>query len=66
MSKPVIAGNTPIKVEVKTGQDYYFCTCGRSKNQPTVTVLMQEPSLNPKASPSMKMAMRFCVDVAYR
>lgn len=34
MSKPVIAGNTPIKVEVKTGQDYYFCTCGRSKNQP--------------------------------
>jgi glutamate synthase domain-containing protein 2 len=34
MSKPIIAGNTPIKVEVKTGQDYYFCTCGRSKNQP--------------------------------
>ncbi|MBY6196215.1 glutamate synthase-related protein [Vibrio hangzhouensis] len=34
MSKPVIANNKPIKVELKEGQEYYFCACGRSNNQP--------------------------------
>ncbi|GAM71332.1 glutamate synthase [Vibrio sp. JCM 19236] len=34
MSKPVIADNKPIKVELTKGQEYYFCTCGLSKNQP--------------------------------
>lgn len=34
MSKPIIADNKPIKVVLQAGQEYYFCTCGRSKNQP--------------------------------
>ncbi|MCL9781585.1 glutamate synthase-related protein [Vibrio sp. S4M6] len=34
MSKPIIADNKPKKVELKKGTDYYFCACGRSKNQP--------------------------------
>lgn len=34
MSKPVVADNKPIKVELTKGQEYYFCTCGLSKNQP--------------------------------
>lgn len=34
MSKPIVASNKPIKVELKANQEYYFCTCGRSKNQP--------------------------------
>ncbi|GMQ48340.1 glutamate synthase-related protein [Vibrio sp. 10N] len=34
MSKPIIANNAPIKVELVKDQEYYFCTCGRSKNQP--------------------------------
>jgi len=34
MSKPVIADNKPVKVDLVAGQEYYFCTCGRSKNQP--------------------------------
>ncbi|OLQ94554.1 glutamate synthase [Vibrio ponticus] len=34
MSKPVIADNKPIKVELTQGQEYYFCTCGLSSNQP--------------------------------
>jgi len=34
MSKPVVADNKPIKVELKKDEEYYFCTCGRSKNQP--------------------------------
>lgn len=32
--KPVIASNKPIKVELIKGDDYYFCTCGRSNKQP--------------------------------
>ncbi len=32
--KPIIANNKPIKVEVKEGDEYYFCACGRSNNQP--------------------------------
>lgn len=34
MSKPIVANNKPIKVELKANQEYYFCTCGRSKSQP--------------------------------
>ncbi len=34
MSKPVIAGNQPIKVSLSEGKKYYFCACGRSKKQP--------------------------------
>lgn len=34
MSKPVIANNRPVGVTLKAGEDYYFCTCGRSANQP--------------------------------
>jgi len=34
MSNPVIADNKPAKVSLSKGQEYYFCTCGRSKAQP--------------------------------
>jgi glutamate synthase domain-containing protein 2 len=34
MSNPVIADNKPIKVSLSKGEEYHFCTCGRSKNQP--------------------------------
>ena len=34
MSKPMIADNKPIKVELIADTEYYFCTCGRSNNQP--------------------------------
>jgi len=34
MKKPIIADNKPVKVELSQGQEYYFCTCGKSKNQP--------------------------------
>ncbi len=33
-SKPIVAGNRPQKVELKKGQNYFFCSCGRSGNQP--------------------------------
>jgi CDGSH-type Zn-finger protein len=33
MEKPVIAAGTPIPLELEPGI-YYWCRCGRSKNQP--------------------------------
>lgn len=32
--KPVVANNKPSKVELVKGEDYYFCACGQSSNQP--------------------------------
>ncbi len=32
--KPVIADNKPAAVDLKKGDEYFFCVCGQSKNQP--------------------------------
>lgn len=32
--KPVIANNKPAKVTLSKSEEYYFCACGRSNNQP--------------------------------
>ncbi len=32
--KPIVANNKPAKVELTKGDEYYFCACGRSGNQP--------------------------------
>ena len=32
--KPYIADTRPIPVDLKAGQDYWYCTCGKSKSQP--------------------------------
>ena len=32
--KPIVALNKPINVFLESDTDYYFCTCGQSKNQP--------------------------------
>ncbi len=32
--RPVVADIKPIETQVKKGQTYYWCRCGRSKNQP--------------------------------
>ena len=34
MSNPVIADNKPVAITLEKKQEYYFCTCGRSSNQP--------------------------------
>ncbi len=34
MEKPYRASETPYLVEVEYGKDYYWCSCGLSKNQP--------------------------------
>ena len=34
MPSPIIADNRPKQVTLTKGDEYYFCTCGRSKQQP--------------------------------
>ena len=34
MKNPVIADNRPKRVTLAKGEEYHFCTCGRSKRQP--------------------------------
>ncbi len=34
MEKPIVAHNTPITVDLAAGEEYHFCTCGRSAKQP--------------------------------
>ena len=34
MSNPIIANNHPAKTALEKGREYYFCRCGRSKQQP--------------------------------
>lgn len=34
MTKPIIAAIAPKKVSLNQDDEYYFCTCGRSNNQP--------------------------------
>ena len=34
MKNPIIADNKPSKVTLTKGEEYYFCTCGKSANQP--------------------------------
>ena len=32
--KPIVAAREPFKVDVQAGKAYFWCACGRSKNQP--------------------------------
>jgi len=34
MDKPIVADNKPVQVNLSKGQEYHFCTCGRSNSQP--------------------------------
>ena len=34
MDKPVIAQKSPVPVDLKKGEAYYWCTCGKSSTQP--------------------------------
>ena len=34
MAVPEIAQKSPYKIELRAGQEYWWCACGRSKKQP--------------------------------
>ena len=48
MSKPIIADIKPVKVNLSKGQEYHFCTCGKSKSQPFCDGSHVGTSFNPK------------------
>ena len=48
MSNPIIADNKPVKVSLAEGQEYHFCTCGRSKSQPFCDGSHVGTSFNPR------------------
>ncbi len=54
MSLPIIADNRPAKVELNEGEEYYFCTCGRSKKQPLCDGSHAGTSFKPKAFTAKK------------
>ncbi|MDX1692532.1 MAG: glutamate synthase-related protein [Ketobacteraceae bacterium] len=49
MSKPVIANNKPIKVDLEKGKEYHFCVCGRSSDQPYCDGSHAETDFKPQA-----------------
>lgn len=48
MSNPIVADNKPVKVNLSKGQEYHFCTCGRSKSQPFCDGSHASTSFTPK------------------
>ncbi len=34
MTKADVAGTEPIAIEVEEGKSYFWCSCGKSQNQP--------------------------------
>lgn len=49
MDKPKIAQKAPIPVDLKKGETYYWCTCGRSDNQPFCNGAHKGTSFEPLA-----------------
>ena len=44
---PIITAKEPKMVELEAGKDYFWCACGRSKNQPFCDGSHQGTSLTP-------------------
>ncbi len=47
MTKGAVAGRQPMPIEVEAGKDYYWCSCGQSKNQPFCDGSHKGSSFNP-------------------
>lgn len=46
---PEIGGTEPLMIEVKEGKTYWWCACGKSKNQPFCDGSHQGSSFEPQA-----------------
>jgi len=65
MDNPVIAGIKPIKVKLIKGQEYHFCTCGRSNSQPFCDGSHVGTSFHPKVIVSDKDDNAFLCSCKY-
>lgn len=63
MTQSIVAAKHPCIVQVTTGQTYYWCACGLSKNQPFCDGSHKSTSLTPlawKAEKSGEVAFCAC------
>jgi len=65
MDNPVIAGIKPLKVKLIKGQEYHFCTCGRSNSQPFCDGSHVGTSFHPKVIVSDKDDNAFLCSCKY-
>ena len=49
MAEPVVAQAGPFPVDVEKGKKYFWCACGRSKDQPYCDGSHQGSGINPVA-----------------
>ncbi|MFP6816548.1 MAG: CDGSH iron-sulfur domain-containing protein [Pseudomonadales bacterium] len=49
MSTPQIAQKAPYPVDVKTGEKYFWCACGKSRKQPFCDGSHQDTEFTPLA-----------------
>ena len=61
MAKPVIAGRKPAPVNLTEGEEYYWCACGLSQNQPFCDGSHKDTGLTPvKFEPAEDGKVFFC------
>jgi CDGSH-type Zn-finger protein len=49
MTEPVIAARAPLAVDVEAGKTYYWCSCGKSAQQPFCDGSHKGSGLGPQA-----------------
>ncbi|MGV6846880.1 MAG: CDGSH iron-sulfur domain-containing protein [Marinibacterium sp.] len=59
--QPIVAQKAPYKVEVTEGKTYFWCACGRSKNQPFCDGSHKDTGIDPvKYTADADKAVFFC------
>lgn len=61
--KPEIAGKNPVMIDLNKGENYAWCSCGMSTNQPWCNGSHKETSFNPlifSSEESKKSAICMC------
>lgn len=46
--EPIVAQKGPYQVDLKAGQPYFFCRCGRSKKQPFCDGAHKDTGIDPQ------------------
>lgn len=64
MSKPVIADNKPKKIKLEQGEEYLFCACGQSSDQPFCdgTHAKADTDLTPQSFTAERPKTPFCAN----
>lgn len=61
MTEPTIAGRAPIAIDVQAGKTYFWCSCGKSAQQPFCDGSHKGSEFTPKAyTPTHTGKAYFC------